>query len=144
MQLASDQGSFVIVMDSTRASRPSGIFRLLVAVILLLGGSSLAHAQRLLVPMDDAQQNHLKAYGLTYNALREGLSGEWLLNYRGGAFLLPDTPELRKRAALAGITIETVDGGQLSSIRAEIANSNMETVPLEKAPKVAVYTPADA
>ena len=131
-------------MDRTRASKQSGVITLIVATVLLLVVPSLSNAQRLLVPMDDAQQNHLKAYGLTYNALREGLSGEWLLNYRGGAFLLPDTPELRKRAALAGITIETVDGGQLSAIRAEIANSNMETVPLEKAPKVAVYTPADA
>jgi hypothetical protein len=47
---------------------------------------------RLLVPMDDTQQDHLKAYGLTYNALQLGLRGEWLLNYRGGSFLLPDTP----------------------------------------------------
>src|SRR3982750_1693568 len=123
-------------MDRSRASKLSRLVALMLAAVLLFVLPSLASAQRLRVPMDDAQQNHLKAYGLTYNALREGLSGEWLLNYRGGAFLLPDTPELRKRAALAGITIETVDGGQLSAIRAEIANSNMETVPLEKAPKV--------
>ena len=56
-------------------------------------------------PMDDAQTNHLKAYGLTYNALKTGEKAEWLLNYRGGAFLLPDAPELRRRAALDGITV---------------------------------------
>ena len=61
-----------------------------------------AHAQRLLVPMDDAQQNHLKAYGLTYNALKAGATAEWLLNYRGGSFLLADTPELRRQAGLDG------------------------------------------
>ena len=101
-------------------------------------------AQQLLIPMDDQQQNHLKAYGLTYSAIKAGASAEWLLNFRGGAFLLADTPELRRRAGLDGIVIEAVDNARLGSIRAEIASSNMEAVPLEKAPKVAVYTPPDA
>ncbi|HEU4993210.1 MAG TPA: hypothetical protein VFT29_00235 [Gemmatimonadaceae bacterium] len=103
-----------------------------------------AGAQQLLVPMDDAQSNHLKAYGLTYQALKAGMKAEWFLNYRGGAFLLPDTPELRRRAGLDGITITPVDGGQVAAIRAEISNSNMDAVPLEKAPRIAVYTPPDA
>src|SRR4051812_32295380 len=103
-----------------------------------------AHAQRLLVPMDDAQQNHLKAYGLTYQALKAGMKAEWFLNYRGGAFLLPDAPELRRRAGLDGITIDVIDDGQLSAIRAEIVANNMDAVPLEKAPRIAVYTPPDA
>src|SRR6185312_11174651 len=115
-----------------------------VAVLLLVAlSANAARAQRLLVPMDDAQQNHLKAYGLTYNAIKAGASAEWLLNYRGGSFLLADTPEIRRQAGLAGITIEPVDNGKLGSIRAEIASSNMEAVPLEKAPKIAVYRPPD-
>jgi hypothetical protein len=101
-------------------------------------------AQRILVPMDDAQQNHLKAYGLTYGALKDKLAGEWLLNYRGGAFLLPDTPDLRRRALLDGVTIEMVSPAQLGQIRADIAEANMDAIPLEKAPRVAVYTPPDA
>jgi hypothetical protein len=101
-------------------------------------------AQRLLVPMDDQQTNHLKAYGLTYSAIKAGASAEWLLNYRGGSFLLADTPELRRQAGLAGIAIEPVDNGKLGQIRSEIAANNMESVPLEKAPKIAVYTPAEA
>src|SRR5438552_9723307 len=113
-----------------------------VGMIVLSGGS--AGAQHLLLPMDDAQQNHLKAYGLTYNALKAGMKAEWLLNYRGGSFLLPDTPELRRRSALDGITMEPVDEGQVGAIRNEIANSNMDAVPLEKAPRIAVYTPPDA
>jgi hypothetical protein len=117
-------------------------FALSCVAVLSLGAS--ARAQKLLVPMDDAQQNHLKAYGLTFSALKAGMTAEWLLNYRGGAFLLPDTPELRRRAGLDGITIETVDNGALAGIRNEIAEANMETVPLEKAPKIAVYTPPDA
>jgi hypothetical protein len=118
-----------------------------VTIALLLGltkGAQSASAQRMLVPMDDAQQNHLKAYGLTYAALKAGMKAEWLLNYRGGAFLLPDTPELRRRAGLDGITTEPVDESQVTAIRAEIASSNMDAIPLEKAPRIAVYTPPDA
>src|SRR5215211_7286604 len=111
------------------------------AIITLCLSSSVVRAQRLLVPMDDAQQNHLKAYGLAYNAIKAGASAEWILNYRGGAFLLADTPELRRQAGLAGISIEPMDNGRVGQLRAEIAANNMEAVPLEKAPKVAVYTP---
>ena len=117
---------------------------LVLALSALCAPAARLAAQRLLVPMDDAQQNHLKAYGLTYNAIKAGVTAEWLLNYRGGSFLLGDTPELRRQAGLAGITVEPVDDGTLGQIRAEIAAKNMEAVPLEKAPKIAVYTPADA
>ncbi len=111
----------------------------LLAVTLALAVES-ARAQHLLVPMDDAQADHLKAYGLTYNALHDGAKGEWLLNYRGGSFLLPDTPELRRRAALEGITTQAVDDGALAAVRTEMAGGNMEAVPLERAPKIAIYT----
>jgi hypothetical protein len=116
------------------------------AVLTILAAAALATpagAQQLLVPMDDAQTNHLKAYGLTYNALKAGMKAEWLLNYRGGSFLLPDTPELRRQAGLSGIAIEGADAGRVSGIRGEIAGGNMDAIPLEKAPKVAVYTPPD-
>jgi hypothetical protein len=94
--------------------------------------------------MDDDQQNHLKAYGLTYGALKEGLKAEWFLNYRGGSFLLPDTPAIRRRAALDGVTVAEVDAGTLAGIRSEIAGANMDAVALEKAPKIAIYTPPKA
>jgi hypothetical protein len=129
-------------------SRIARIRRTLGALVLLLtavaGASSSALAQRLLIPMDDGQTNHLKAYGLTYSAIKAGMQAEWLLNYRGGAFLLPDAPELRRRAGLDGIAIEAIGDGQLGAIRREIAGGNMESVPLEKAPKIAVYSPPDA
>ncbi|HEX5436017.1 MAG TPA: hypothetical protein VFW98_02575 [Gemmatimonadaceae bacterium] len=118
--------------------------RQIFAIALMLLTPVLARAQHLLVPMDDDQTNHLKAYGLTYNALKDGAKAEWLLNYRGGSFLLPDTPELRRRAGLAGITIQPVDDAALASIRSTIAAGNMDEVPLEKAPKIAVYTPPNA
>jgi hypothetical protein len=115
-----------------------------VALSAFVALSPALRAQRLLVPMDDAQQNHLKAYGLTYKAIKAGASAEWLLNYRGGSFLLSDTPELRRQAGLDGISVEPVDNGRLSQIRGEIAANNMDAIPLEKAPRIAVYTPADA
>jgi hypothetical protein len=113
-------------------------------VAALLGGASVARAQMLLVPMDDGQRNHLKAYGLVYNALKDGQRAEWLLNYRGGSYFLPDLPELRRRAALAGVSVEPIDGGAVASLRREIAGGNMDAVPLEKAPKIAIYTPTTA
>src|SRR5881392_122032 len=98
----------------------------------------------LLVPMDDAQGDHLKAYGVTYRVVQAGIKAEWLLNYRGGSFLLPDGPAIRRDAALAGVSVEPVDEAQVTAIRGEIEASNMDAVPLEKAPKVAVYVPPNA
>jgi hypothetical protein len=120
------------------------LLRLALLVVALAGAPALARAQRLLVPMDDGQSNHLKAYGLTYSAIKAGMQAEWLLNYRGGSFLLPDAPELRRRAGLDGIAVEMVSDAQLGAIRREMAGGNMESVPLEKAPKIAVYSPPDA
>ena len=111
-----------------------------VAAVFLVAASS-ANAQHLLIPMDDAQQNHLKAYGLTFNALKAANRAEWFINYRGGSFLLPDTPELRRKATLDGVTIEPLDNGRLQQIRGEIAGGNMDAITLEKAPKIAIYTP---
>ena len=116
----------------------------LVVFTALIASAAPLRAQHLLVPMDDAQRNHLKAYGLTFAALVAGRSGEWLLNYRGGSFLLPDLPELRRKAALEGVTFEPIDGGALGDIRAEMGEGNMDPVPLEKAPRIAVYTPPEA
>ena len=98
----------------------------------------------LLVPMDDTQADHLKAYGLMFRALERGSTGEWLLNYRGGSFLLPLEAILERDAALAGVTLVRVGDGQIVDIRGEIAATNMEAVPLDKAPKVAVYLPPNA
>jgi hypothetical protein len=95
----------------------------------------------LLLPMDDAQSDHLKAYGVTYRVIQAGLRAEWLLNYRGGSFLLPDGAAIRRDAALHGVTLEPAGDGDVAAIRGEIAGSNMDAVPLEKAPKVAVYVP---
>jgi hypothetical protein len=116
---------------------------LIAAALLTLSLGNSAAAQHLLIPMDDAQRNHLKAYGVTFLALKTSQKAEWLLNYRGGAFLLPDSPDLRRRAALEGVSVETLTDGAVASVRAEIAGGNMDAVVLERAPKVAIYRPAN-
>ena len=118
------------------------ILRSLVLGLLL--AVRAAGAQHLLLPMDEGQANHLKAYGVVFGALVDNVRSEWLINYRGGAFLVPDLPSVRRAAALAGVTTEPVDGGILSTMRREIAEGNMDAVPLERAPRIAVYTPPDA
>lgn len=97
-----------------------------------------------LVPMDaETQQNHLKAYGITYWALDKQYKVSWLLNYRGGSFLLPDAPEIRKECQIRGVSFEVLSDATANGILEEISSpsQNMETVVLEKAPKIAVYTP---
>jgi hypothetical protein len=94
--------------------------------------------------MDRVQSNHLKAYGLTFHVLEVGERAEWVLNYRGGSFLLPDLPGVRAEAALLGVDVEPVDGAAEARIRATVAEGNMEVVPLEKAPEIAVYTPPNS
>jgi hypothetical protein len=106
--------------------------------------ASAGQAGWLLVPMDDAQSDHLKAYGLTYRAVQRGVRAEWLLNYRSGAFLIPADPAIPRDAALSGITVEPLDDGRVLRIRAQIQDENMDAIPLEKAPKVAVYVPPNA
>lgn len=94
--------------------------------------------------MDETtQQNHLKAYGITYWSLDKQFKVSWLLNYRGGSFLLPDSPEIRKECQIRGVSFELLSDGQANAILDEISSpsQNMETVVLEKAPKIAVYTP---
>jgi hypothetical protein len=98
----------------------------------------------LLVPMDDRQTDHLKAYGLTYRALKRGVKAEWMLNYRSGAFLLPGDGATARDAALAGVMVEPLEDAQLVQVRGALQEGNMDAVPLEKPPKVAVYAPPNA
>ena len=119
----------------------------LASVLLLVGllvAARPASAQWILVPMDREQANHLRAYGLTYWVLEQSEKAEWLLNYRGGSFLLPDSPGVRREAALRGVSIETMDPSAEARMRATVASSNMEAVPLERAPRVAIYTPPNS
>lgn len=115
--------------------------RMFLLLIGLTLNAAPLHAQYLLVPMDESQSDHLKAYGLTYWTIDQGMAAEWLLNYRAGSFLLPDREGVRREAALRGVSFEQVDASAVARIRSEIEANNMESVVLEKAPNIAVYTP---
>lgn len=115
----------------------------LVCIFILLLSFS-TKASFILVPMDEStQQNHLKAYGITYWCLSKDYKASWLLNYRGGSFLLPDAEEIRKECKIRGVSFEILSDAEEASILNEISSpsQNMESVILEKAPKIAVYTP---
>lgn len=101
-------------------------------------------ASYILIPMDvESQENHLKAYGVTYWTLERELKVNWLLNYRGGSFLLPDADIIRRECQIRGVSFEVLSDMEASQILDEISSPavNQETVVLEKAPKIAVYTP---
>jgi hypothetical protein len=116
------------------------VFLLALSLACATLGSAPAEA-KLLVPMDEHQTDHLKAYGLTYWVLSQGQKGAWLLNYRGGSFLLDEGAATEREANIRGVSFEHVSGSQEASIRAQIADENMEIVVLEKAPRMAVYIP---
>ena len=113
-------------------------------ILFLLFVCVASKASYLLIPMDDtSQQNHLKAYGIAYWGIARQYKVSWLLNYRGGSFLMPDGDEIRKECKIRGVSFELFSDGAMNTILDEIASpsQNMEIVALEKAPKVAVYTP---
>lgn len=115
-----------------------------ILFMLLLLSTTLTRASFILLPMDEStQQNHLKAYGITFWCLTKDYKASWLLNYRGGSFLLPDAQEVRKECQIRGVSFEVLSDEEEKSILNQIASpsQNMETVILEKAPKIAVYTP---
>jgi len=108
------------------------------------GTPARGYATALLVPMDDAQSNHLKAYGIAYAAIARAGRVEWLLNYRGGSFLLPDDGEARRAATLAGVAVEPVSDAGIIAIRGDIDQRNMDALVLERTPRVAIYSPPAA
>lgn len=112
--------------------------------LLLILLSQVGLASHILIPMDvESQENHLKAYGITYWVLSKGEKANWLLNYRGGSFLLPDTQTIREECKIRGVSFEVLSDGETAAILEEISSpsKNQEAVILEKAPKIAVYTP---
>ena len=91
--------------------------------------------------MDGNQTNHLKAYGVAYSQLKNGYKVEWLLNYRGGSFLLDISEQLKRKCNLKGVTYEELGVEEISMIFSTIEEYNMEIILLEKPPKIAVYSP---
>ena len=125
---------------------PSRKLRTAFAVLLLIFCMNGVRASKILIPMDaESQENHLKAYGITYWVLSKQQKVQWLLNYRGGSFLLPDGDPIRNECRIRGVSFEVISDGEAQAILDQIASpsQNQEAVILEKAPKIAVYSPKD-
>ena len=120
---------------------------LAVFLALLLGPTVATAQQRLLVPMgEEGQSNHLKAYGAAFAALEQGRRVDWLLNHRGGSFLMPSTAAIKKELRVRGVSFEALGAAAASQVLADAENNDENTavVRLETAPKIAVYAPKGA
>jgi hypothetical protein len=116
------------------------VFFTLIIFSCFLGKTQAAH---ILLPMDLKQKEHLKAYGITYWVLKKEFEAHWLLNYRGGSFVIPYRLEFEKECKTRGVSYEVISDAQFADIQRDIQNpeTNMEDMKLEVAPKIAVYTP---
>lgn len=116
--------------------------RLLFTIALLFGFAS-SQAAYLLIPMDESQKNHLKAYGIAFWILQNDIEMDWLLNYRGGSFMCKQHRLFENECIIRGVSYEIIPDAKSTAILAEISNPevNMDVVKLEKPPKIAVYSP---
>ncbi len=110
---------------------------------MMLMAATVLPQGKVLIPMDLQQTDHLKAYGIAYWALTKDLQVDWLLNYRGGAFMLDENPVVAAECRVRGVTAGTISQSGAAQIYAEVQqdDNNMDVVRLEKAPRVAVYVP---
>ncbi len=123
------------------------IIHILFFLLLLLVFAGISNAQqRVLIPMDGSQTNHLKAYGVIFNHIDDGESGMWLLNYRGGSFLTTAVNDIVRKSRIRNVKVEVISESEAASIIDEVErpNVNMAAINLEKSPAIAVYTPPDA
>ncbi|MBI2270792.1 MAG: asparagine synthetase B [Bacteroidetes bacterium] len=115
----------------------------IISILFLLFIFCTTKASQILIPMDNTQKNHLKAYGIAYWILKHETEVQWLLNYRGGSFMFKFDKQFESECVIRGVSYEVIADVQSTGILQEIANPevNMDAVKLEKAPKVAVYSP---
>ena len=113
-------------------------------LILLVLISFQGLASKIFIPMDESQANHLKAYGVTFWVLGNGVEAHWLLNYKGGSFMFPNINDIAEECVIRGVSFQIIADVQAAQILNEIGDSeaNMESVKLETPPRVAVYSPA--
>ena len=110
-------------------------------IFLLIFIIQFSLCQKILIPMDFSQKDHLKAYGIAFDILTKNINVEWLLNYRGGSFMVDEYPFIPQECRIRGVSFERVHEGDVLSIYGTIDQNNMEVILLEKAPKIAIYTP---
>ncbi len=119
------------------------IKKLFLSLVFALLSTFVAHSAHILVPMDNSQSNHLKAYGIAYYVLTYDVEVSWLLNYRGGSFMFPHHNRFEQELAIRGVSYQVIADVQANAIINEIAHPdvNMEQIVLHKVPRIAVYTP---
>tara|TARA_B100002051_G_scaffold272496_1_gene309359 strand:- start:4208 stop:5464 length:1257 start_codon:yes stop_codon:yes gene_type:complete len=98
-------------------------------------------SEKILIPMDQAQTDHLKAYGISYSSLKKGVKVDWLVNYRGGSFMLDASQSIKSKCLIRGVYYETVDGNDIAEIFSIIESNNMDILVLDTPAKIAVYSP---
>lgn len=133
-----------MVKVRTMRERFKPVKRLIIPFIIFFGLSFQLRANRILIPMDESQTNHLKAYGIAYWILKSyETEMDWLLNYRGGSFMVAYNPRFAKEMTLRGVSYSTISEGDAARILTEVTapDANMDAVKLQKAPKIAVYSP---
>jgi len=142
----SPESTFISGKDRDQPFRTK--FSYLVATLLFFisiacYSPAVAQESALLVPMDGSQSNHLRAYGITYQTIEQypDEKAHWLLNYRGGSFLLPNRESVRRQLRVKNVNFQQISASTRTEIEEKIKRSNMRKVPLEKAPEVAIYTP---
>ena len=111
-------------------------FSLIFLLVLQLGIS-----QKILIPMDESQKNHLKAYGAAFWTLQQEINVEWILNYRGGSFMIDSYPEVEKECRVRGISYQIIGAEKTLVIYNEVEVNNMDVILLENVPKIAIYSP---
>lgn len=119
------------------------ITTLLISTFLTCLSLQLNAQQRVLIPMDGGQTNHLKAYGIIFNHVAEGESGMWLLNYKGGSFLTTNSADIVRKARIKNVRVTVISESEAAQLLSDIEqpNTNMSAINLEKVPNIAVYTP---
>ena len=105
---------------------------------------SLVFSNKIIIPMDETQSDHIKAYGIAFWSLENKHEVDWLLNYRGGSFLLKDNQEIESKCIIRGVSYDKISSSDVNNIYQIIEQNNMEIVLLEKSPKIDVsISPSD-
>ena len=115
----------------------------IVVILIFIFITFQAQSVHILIPMDEIQKDHLKSYGIAFWVLEQDIEVKWLLNYRGGSFLMQHHPEIENECVIRGVSFETIADAQANAVLNEIAQPdvNQDAVAMNKAPKIAVYSP---
>ena len=114
-----------------------------IKIIISLLMINLIFSNKIIIPMDDTQSDHIKAYGIAFWSLENKQEVDWLLNYKGGSFLLKNNQGIENECIIRGVSYYKINSSELNSIYQIIEENNMEIVLLEKSPKIAVYSPPE-